>query len=492
MLTELVFILGWLSAGMLSLHAAGLRGWELVPVGFIVGASGYVAIAALTLIAAVPQLPVVALTLLLGMSGLWWLRNVPTAAARATLLVRAAVALPATAAVVAAARSARLVNYHFDSLEHAANTAMIATGRLTYTNTAYVQFRGIGFPLLHSPAPLVGDLYLASVGPLLALSTLGVLVWFTSTAAPCDANSRRTLLVGLVGALVLLTTNRVVFHAFYLHGHMITAATMLVLVAAGWAYALGTRPSLHRAFLMMQVTVLPALVLARPEAIAVAALAITPTLISPRIARGHRIAVASTYAAAAIAPQLFFIAEGYRVAGGPHQNTVALLILGLGTAGIAVLLALRDQTPTTERAWLRIAYLAIAAAAGGATYVAPEIMATSIRALWGNIAQGGGGWGSSFLLLAALLVVVLVVTELPQRHHLVFPILTFIPAALLFALARDGAYRVNPADSLNRMLLHILPLAVLVLTSTIVAGSNRWAGAHQPNVESGATPPQRV
>jgi len=472
MLIEMFFLLGWLAAGMLCLHATGLRGWGLAPLGFIVGASGYIAVATLVLMTAVPRLPIVSLTLLLGVASVWWLRRTAKTD-RDTLLAPAAIALPLTAAAVLTARGARLVNYHFDSLEHAAHTAMMATGRLTYIDIAHVQFRGIGFPLLHTPAPLAGELYLASVGPLLALSLLGALLWFTRAAVPVDGDSRRPLVVGLLGALLLLSNNRVVFHAFYLHGHTITAATLLAFAGSGWLLALGNRPWLHRSLSLIQLAVLPALVLARPESIAIAALVIAPTLLSSRIARRHRIAVAGIYGAAVLAPQLFFIAEGYRVAGEPHSNTLTLLPIGLVGATVALLLARLQVPPARERAWITLAYAVILVATAGMFVVSPEVMTASVRALWGNVAQGGGGWGGSILVLAVLLGTVLILTALPERRHLAFPVLTFIPAALLLALARDGAYRVDPADSLNRMLLHVVPLAVLLLTSTIVAGSAR-------------------
>ncbi len=482
MLIEIVFILGSTSAGVLLLHATGLRDWGVAPLGFIVGAAGYVAVGTAMLMMAVPRLPIATLAAMMMLAVGYWVRHVPDAAGRRQAGRYLGVTLPLLLLAVVSFRGLRLVNLHFDSLEHAAISSMLASGRLTYTDTAFVQFRGIGFAMLHSPAPLAGELYLASMGPLLALSILGAVVWFTAAAAHEYQGSRWPVTVGLLGAALLATNNRMVFHAFYLHAHTITAATMLILVAAGWLLALRTRPSLRPALYAMQIAVLPALVLARSEALVVAGLAIAPTLLSSKIARRHRIILAATYAVTLIAPQLFFIAEGFRVADGPHPNTVALLVLGVMAGGSAVVVARLNLSHRVEQGALAVGYASILGSAAALAFVTPEIMHPSLRALWGNTVLGGGGWGVSLIALATLLALALIIDRPPQRHHLVFPVITFVPAALLFALARGSSYRIDPADSLNRMLLHVLPLAILVMTATIVAVSAR--GTQAPDAHS--------
>jgi membrane protein implicated in regulation of membrane protease activity len=44
---------------------------------------------------------------------------------------------------------------------------------------------------------------------------------------------------------------------------------------------------------------------------------------------------------------------------------------------------------------------------------------------------------------------------------------TFLPLVFLLAFLRDGAYRVGATDSLNRMWIQIIPLAVLYVMAAI-------------------------
>ena len=194
-----------------------------------------------------------------------------------------------------------------------------------------------------------------------------------------------------------------------------------------------------------------------------------PTLLSSSIERCHRLAVAAVYATAAITPQLFFTAEGYRVAGAPHSNTLALLAIGLIASAGAGFIAMLPIDARRERWGIKIAYMTVLVGVASLATAAPEIMRTSAVAAWGNFVLGVSGWGASAIVLTGLVALVLTTTRQPLRHHLAFPVLAFVPAAFAFAIARDGSYRVHPADSLNRMLLHVVPLAVLLVVSSITA-----------------------
>ena len=77
----------------------------------------------------------------------------------------------------------------------------------------------------------------------------------------------------------------------------------------------------------------------------------------------------------------------------------------------------------------------------------------------------GGRWGASLVILGALVVVALAVSR-GKTAALRFPVTTFAPVALLLAYLRDeGAYRVGQYDSLNRMFIQVVPLAVLYVVA---------------------------
>ncbi len=64
--------------------------------------------------------------------------------------------------------------------------------------------------------------------------------------------------------------------------------------------------------------------------------------------------------------------------------------------------------------------------------------------------------------------------RVPGETTLRFPLTSFIPFAFLLAYLRGIAFRVGDGDSLNRMWIQLIPIAVLYLIVAIGAGERRW------------------
>ncbi len=77
------------------------------------------------------------------------------------------------------------------------------------------------------------------------------------------------------------------------------------------------------------------------------------------------------------------------------------------------------------------------------------------------------------VMLVTLIAVVLVFFPAPGRIFLRFPLTTFLPLAFLLAYLRALPYRVGVADSLSRMFIQVVPLAILFVASA--AASKGWA-----------------
>ena len=84
-----------------------------------------------------------------------------------------------------------------------------------------------------------------------------------------------------------------------------------------------------------------------------------------------------------------------------------------------------------------------------------------------------GGWAPMLPLLAIAVIAALVLFSLPEARVLAYAVLTFPAVALILAVVRDGAYRVGPGDSLNRSWAHIVPVALLLVTATVLLGRLR-------------------
>jgi hypothetical protein len=123
----------------------------------------------------------------------------------------------------------------------------------------------------------------------------------------------------------------------------------------------------------------------------------------------------------------------------------------------------------------------------------PQILYDSVDATVQNVIVGAGSWGASLVILAALVAGVTVYVKAPELVCLRFPVTTFVPLGFLFAYLRETAYRVGDGDSLNRMFIHIVPLAVLYVVAAIGHGHWRFtseAAAPEIAIPEVAGPPR--
>lgn len=381
--------------------------------------------------------------------------------------------------------NANLVKLHIDSLGYLVSGSLLESGKVDLIGAHNAVKRFSSIAILHAPANGQGELYLRALGPVIGLSTLGALFWFISTGLERSLPRKEAITFAIAGCLLLLTNNRFVWHVFYINGHLITAAFMLVAVASGWLAAL--KPSSSKQLLCLQALAAAGLVWSRPEGALMAALALLPTLLSGRVSWRWRAGILIVFGLAVLLQQGFIAMRTW-----PRIPSSAEQLLGLGVLAVVLspLLSLRALEvhgkyllPAVE-ASLWIALLAFA-------IYRPEVLEVSAIATFVNAFLGAGGWGASLAVLGILGLVVLVLPSAPDRVFLRFPLTTFIPLAFLLAYLREGAYRVNAVDSLNRMLIHIVPLAILFVVSA--AASSAWAQrlgrgeSHRPGARAART-----
>jgi len=90
------------------------------------------------------------------------------------------------------------------------------------------------------------------------------------------------------------------------------------------------------------------------------------------------------------------------------------------------------------------------------------------------VVLGLGGWGVSMVVLAGLVAAAALLTNAPARIFIRFPLTSFVPVAFILAYLREDSYRVGITDSLNRMIFHILPVAVLFVASVATSPYLGW------------------
>lgn len=461
MIVELVSVVAVFAGGCLTVRLAGLAGWPILPLGLVAGVCLQLTIGLVQVVTPLPTTPALTLALTAGGPAGWWLVRWRHGH-EVTLPVRYAVlSLVTLAAVVAAVRPANLVKWHIDSLKYVMTGALLADGtyyRAEPTND--VVTRLIGLPLLHAPARLAGEDYLRSIMLLLAVATVAMLVWFFRQGAREHLDDRQLPLFAGLGALLLVTGNRFVSSAFYVNGHLLVALLLLTIAGCGWLLASGKgEPALR----LSQVLAIPALVVTRPEGAVLAGLALLPTLVSARVPVRHRAAALAVLGATIVVWQGFVVWLHAHRGVEPPLSVAGMLGLGglvLASAG----LVWRRGVPERIR-WLVVAETGLWLALATFTVREPDVLVDSLRATIQNVVFGTGRWGATLVVLAGLVAGALLFTRFPGQASLRFPVTTFLPLGFLLAFLREeGAYRANYTDSLSRMFMHVVPLAVLYVT----------------------------
>lgn len=476
---SIVFLFGWTM-----LHVLGLRGWGAVPAGFIAGSFALVAIGLVFVAARLPTEPV-------------WLMGVMMLFSLAYLLPRRARIMPRDisalvaglailAVLVLALREANLVKYHIDSFRYLMSAQLLAEGQYSLANMNLLTKRMLAAPLLHAPAALYGEYYVRAFIPVLAVSLLGTMVWFLGRGV----RSRRPQYVAASIAMVLLlaTSNRFIWNAFYINAHLYFAIAFLAISASAWLLA--TREDVERRPLYALIALaLPAIVVARPEGFLAAGLAIAPLLFSGTVSWRGRGLVLSVYGVSLI---LWY---GYvALAHLASERSIPLSTSGpliLGAAAVLLVPCLAWPYLTRWRKLLLAGveiglWLALAACA----VRDPEVLSRSLDAIYQNLVVGAGSWGSSLLVLGGLLILAWSFCRDESLSYLRFPVTAMVPMFLLLAYLREGAYRAGNGDSLNRMLIEIVPLAVLFLAAA--AASAQWGLPRRRRGAAGQGPGPRA
>jgi hypothetical protein len=371
-----------------------------------------------------------------------------------------------------------LVNVTADSWRYLTVAGLLAReGGVATASSFLLETRGLATGVVHGLAAFDPG-YLRAFGPLLAASTLALLAQLLGDVLAGLAPRERRWTA--LAAVALLATNHwFVYSAFYINGHLLFAAWLLLLVAVAW-YRLRSpddaQPRLGQdvaGLVAWPVAALAAVALTvlRPEGILVALLALAPLVVDPRPALAwRRRLLGATGLGVVVWHAVVLLPKDLLLDRPPPVSTVGLAGVGVALVVVAALLGPLDGR--LGRRPLVVAHGLVWLALAGFTLADPWLLLNSLQATLRNVASAGA-WGGSLLLLAGLLVIALPLRRVVDEQVWLFPLLTFVPLAALLGYLRDAPFREGAGDSLNRMLLHVLPLAVLALAATAASDPRR-------------------
>ncbi len=496
-------------SGMLLAGVSTLAGWVgLYPLRRHLGPSGYhlaaypiglllwpLAVATGSVLrAGFNPLPYYAVLVALLFCASLWLRR--------TLEDSAVVAVPAWsylawgAAVVGLAGVVDATGYTsalYDSVFHFERwgTWLTVTGSL---HREIVESYGVFIPSVHAVNRYFGGDWASTPYPVLSLHVAAVFAVAVRSWTKARVGRVASWVVTVLSVVLLVATPRYLHHSLYVHGHMFTAAyLMLAVYATQRAYFADdgssrplTAPN-RGAWLLVAGLAAGGVALTRADGIAyVLVPALTATLVwwegrHPK--RDQALYVAALAAPVALVYGSAFLRLRFW-RGGKLSGKRAAAVLGVLAATAGATLLLDHLGPVTS--WLRRGRNALWLIAGGEVAVLaalfalrPEDSLLSSRNMITNLLFEGGNGHLWFFLIGAVIVSLLYRGQWRDSAwptYLLFAIgQFFFIAVVVHSLSHVG--RLSPNDSFNRTSFHAVPLILWYATTVVTAAIADYTGS---------------
>jgi hypothetical protein len=468
---EALAVVALVATGESYVRTAGVKRHSIAAaLAFPTGVACVVLLGLVLLALRIPAKPLTALlvaTLSAALASIRWLKRSPSEWLMLGLVC--AIGLVGTVAL----RIAHLINLSPDSFDTAWSGSLLGMyGNTSFHQAATLERRSLALPYLHGLAGNLSDGYfLPSISPLLAISCLALILIGSWTLMRTQGSLTRASAAWFVGllAVLTLTTNRFVYHAFYLHSHMWFATALATIVVSGVLVLRGSMS--ERALRFVAVPTIAVAVVLRPEGAIVISLVILPLLVG----RWDYLDVRTRSVLLAALGMSTLLWNG-AILWPAFGSDVTVAVVGSTALGLA-LTALAFASDWLKRLNRRFVLggclTALFVMVGAAAIFKPDTVRASVDATIQNQLMGSGLWGRSLILLCSLLILGFLLIRSKVLSVTVFGVIAFAPVSLLLAVLRDGAYRVGSGDSLNRMLFHFVPLMVLALAG-FIAGKPRW------------------
>jgi len=395
-----------------------------------------------------------------------------------TLALGGAGSVGIAAAVASIPMVRDLARFTTDSFQYLVSAGFLErTGGIGGIEPIFVMKRLFATPSIHAAAVSSGEGFSAFWGPLIAVATISTTVWLVWGLFEEIGLVRRwrLLIIGVTGVFAL-STNQIVFHAFYVNGHMLFAAFALMGVGVGWVAARTGRWEMAYLSAMGFVALIPL----RAEGVIVGAILLIPILSVHSVPQAVRWLYVSTFAVVGV---LWYGTVLSADLGLAESDLITPVYLNLALVAALVVLVVVLQYKPLRRyldvlPWLMIAALSVFI--GVAVVVVPDLVSSTLQVMLSNILVNGR-WGAFWIVTVLLMYVSLVAVFVPEQKVIIFGLVGFSLGLVIFSILRGSPYRVGFGDSGNRMLMHIVPLVLLyVMSATGVAAGRLAASTRTP------------
>lgn len=467
MIEELIIIVSILATGILLLKLLGLKGWGVLPLGFLTGFSVFAVIINSLIFLDWPVtywLPVGIVPPVMLVLYLWQQRSSRPHLNKKSLLIYSTVAL-ACLAVFWIVWSVNIAVYATDTLRQSLASSLIAAGNSEFMSNNLMIKRLNAVSLVDALGFLYGSPYIRTLPIFISLATAGSIAWSIGHLLRGKlARRKQHIGVGLIGAMLFASTYSVWWQSFYQGTHILYGGLLLLAVLSGWLLIRGNHPGASKASLVaIIITAIFGLMLSRPESGILVTVALLPLLLHPSITVRIKRYITAALGLSILFQQATIIFLSLQIANPIPKNAILLAATGV----LLLLLIFAVQLKYLSTHWRYILW-AVEIAGWLAllvfTLYEPTIMWKSTVGTIKNIVFGQGLWGISYAILIILLGLSALLKKGDRLDILLrYPITTLLPYGFLVGYLRDGAYRAGAYDTFNRMLMHVLPLLIVYL-----------------------------
>jgi len=383
-----------------------------------------------------------------------------------------AVALGTTMIVVVAARLLHLTRLTPDSLRYIlASNNLVMPDALGAMHPVDLHNRNLAVPSLHALSDLTDRRYLASIGPLFGAAGFGLFVYLTWQAT---ARVERAARVSLIAAatVYLVMSNRLIYDVFYIHTHIYVAVYVLVGMTGIWFVATRASPGWAvPAGLSLAVTLL-----IRPETPLVVALLLVVAA-SAGAGRASRLWLGLP---AVVVVGVWYGTLWSWVPGGDRIAVDAPIFGGIVAVVGAAAVLLLAEIPALARTVHQIDLILVGLLGlvlGIFIAVDPGMLVDSVEATVSNLVLFQGRWHVTWPVLLALIGGALVFARGPDTRLWSVPVVGYLLIWWLLPYLRGNPWRVGTGDSGNRILAHIIFVAVAYL---VIAAARTYVADGEP------------
>lgn len=322
-----------------------------------------------------------------------------------------------------------------------------------------VSARLIFIPAIHTAGPLFGFEYTYAMYPMMAIWFLGLFASFCWRIFKLfEIDCRVSVGLVLLGTLTLASMRAYLYHGLYVHSNLLAAILFFIALVALFFYRIEAK----RFWLAISSVSLAMFAMARPEGLA---FALIPLGLFAWGIRQKRRADLLLYFGLYLLIAFSWHINSLRIIGIASGRFLDGRTILLGLVATLSLLSVAFLRPRFRKIDFKLSNLILTAfvlTLVVVAYIKPDNAIRCLKVLMVNMLEAYV-WGVTWFVLGSLFFILTYLSKFKERGFFNMAIAAFVFLLLLIGFTKHSP-RLGEGDSLNRMMLHLLPLVLFLIT----------------------------